>query len=135
MTISKGDRVETTGAGRTASWPRTVGTVTWVTKRSVFVTWDHSIVEDELNHDEVRVIPDEVWCPETTKESDRGPIWLDLWVLSASPVPTSSTGRRPRAPRRSTWHSLGRGGVLVCPCGNGVTPRGHVSNRFVLTGR
>ena len=54
MIICKGDKVETTGRGRTVSWPRTVGMVTRVTKRSVFVRWDHSIVEDELAHDEVR---------------------------------------------------------------------------------
>lgn len=72
QTIFKGDKVETTGTGRVVCWPRTVGTVVLVTKRSVFVQWDNSIVEDELRHDEVRKIG----------ESDAVVAGLKTWALN-----------------------------------------------------
>jgi hypothetical protein len=45
--------VKPSGNGRTAGWPKDPGTVTNVTKESVFVQWHHCAVEDELNFDEV----------------------------------------------------------------------------------
>jgi len=45
--------VKPSGKGRTAGWPQDLGTVTNVTKESVFVQWHHCAVEDELNLDEV----------------------------------------------------------------------------------
>lgn len=47
--LRKGDRVATSGKGRTASWPRSTGTVTRRRGDSVFVQWDRSIVNDEMS--------------------------------------------------------------------------------------
>jgi hypothetical protein len=45
--------VKPSGKGRTADWPKDLGTVTKVTKDSVFVQWHDCAVEDELKFDEV----------------------------------------------------------------------------------
>jgi hypothetical protein len=45
--------VKTSGKGRTADWPEHIGTVTSVTKESVFVQWDNYAVEDEMSFDEL----------------------------------------------------------------------------------
>jgi len=38
--------VKTSGKGRTADWPEHIGTVTRLTKESVFVQWHNYAVED-----------------------------------------------------------------------------------------
>ena len=45
--------VKPSGNGRTADWPKHVGTVTKVTKESVFVQWHDCAVEDEMKFDEI----------------------------------------------------------------------------------
>jgi hypothetical protein len=45
--------VKTSGKGRTADWPEHIGTVTRVTKESVFVQWHKYAVEDEMSFDEL----------------------------------------------------------------------------------
>jgi hypothetical protein len=45
--------VKPSGNGRTVDWPETFGTVTKVTKESIFVHWHDSAVEDEMNFDEL----------------------------------------------------------------------------------
>jgi hypothetical protein len=45
--------VKPSGEGRTVDWPEHLGTVTKVTKDSVFVQWHDCVVEDELNFDEL----------------------------------------------------------------------------------
>ena len=45
--------VKPSGNGRTADWPEHVGTVTRVTKESVFVQWHDCAVEDEMSFDEL----------------------------------------------------------------------------------
>jgi hypothetical protein len=45
--------VKPSGKGRTACWPKDLGTVTKVTDNSVFVQWHNCAVEDELKFDEV----------------------------------------------------------------------------------
>ena len=41
------------GKGRTVDWPENVGTVSKVTKESVFVQWHDCAVEDEMTFDEL----------------------------------------------------------------------------------
>ena len=45
--------VKPSGKGRTADWPEHLGTVTRVTKESVFVQWHDCAVEDEMSLDEL----------------------------------------------------------------------------------
>ena len=45
--------VKPSGKGRTVDWPENLGTVTRVTKASVFVQWHDCAVEDEMNFDEL----------------------------------------------------------------------------------
>jgi hypothetical protein len=45
--------VKPSGKGRTADWPKGLGTVTRVTAESVFVQWHDFAVEDEMNADEL----------------------------------------------------------------------------------
>ncbi len=56
MALKKGDRVVTTGYGRTKDWGNTVGTVTKRRGDKVFVVWEGTIfhIEDEMNINEVR---------------------------------------------------------------------------------
>jgi hypothetical protein len=57
--MKKGDRVETTGAGRTAAWMRagvTYGTVERATRRAVFVRWQGCSFSDEMDPAEVRAV-------------------------------------------------------------------------------
>lgn len=49
----KGDRVQTSGAGRTAEWGHLTGTVTQSGKRAVFVVWDGTHFEDQMSVNEV----------------------------------------------------------------------------------
>ena len=45
--------VKPSGNGRTVDWPENLGTVTKVTKVSVFVQWHDCAVEDEMTFDEL----------------------------------------------------------------------------------
>jgi hypothetical protein len=45
--------VKPSGKGRTAYWPEHIGTVTRVTRESVFVQWHDCAIEDEMNFDEL----------------------------------------------------------------------------------
>lgn len=54
QTIRKGHRVETSGEGRTARWPHGTGTVMMVRKNRVYVRWDGTHFEDEMDAREVR---------------------------------------------------------------------------------
>lgn len=56
--IKQGTRIIPSGVGRTATWPKTPGTVTRVTRRSVFVYWDGTHFEDEMLPDEVSEVTD-----------------------------------------------------------------------------
>jgi hypothetical protein len=54
----KGDRVQTSGRGRTARWPRQTGRVSRRRGNAVFVYWDGAgLVEDEMDVDEVDLLP------------------------------------------------------------------------------
>lgn len=54
--MKKGERIQTTGKGRTARWGKDQGTITRVTKGSVFVRWDGTHFEDEMEPEEVERI-------------------------------------------------------------------------------
>lgn len=54
--IRKGARIETSGWGRTARWPYGTGTVTMVRKNRVYVHWDGTHFEDEMDAGEIRLI-------------------------------------------------------------------------------
>jgi hypothetical protein len=49
-------RVETSGAGRTATWPYGKATVTKRRGQLVYVVWDGTHFEDEMDLNEVRAI-------------------------------------------------------------------------------
>jgi len=51
--IRKGYRVCTTGYGRTNKWPKQHGRVTKKRGNSVFVQWDNTHFEDEMDKREV----------------------------------------------------------------------------------
>lgn len=51
--IRKGEQVMPTGYGRTATWPRTYGRVTRATQRGIFVVWDGTHFEDQMQRAEV----------------------------------------------------------------------------------
>ncbi len=57
QTLKKGDRVITTGHGRTKNWGNTVGTVTKKLGDKVFVLWEgmRFHIEDEMHMNEVRL--------------------------------------------------------------------------------
>ena len=53
--LKRGDRIQTTGAGRTANWQHTYhGTVTRRRGNSVFVAWDNLHFEEEMFPEEVK---------------------------------------------------------------------------------
>lgn len=55
--MKKGDRITITGHGRTGTWPKgTIGTVTRKRGDSVYVYWDKTHFEDEMDIKEVKVI-------------------------------------------------------------------------------
>jgi hypothetical protein len=55
----KGDRVQTSGRGRTVRWPHQTGRVSKRQGNAVFVYWDGAgLVEDEMDVDEVELIAD-----------------------------------------------------------------------------
>ena len=54
--FQKGDKVTTSGVGRTAKWKKGTGTVTNVKGKSVFVHWDGTSFEDEMTEEEVNWI-------------------------------------------------------------------------------
>ncbi len=56
----KGDRVQTSGRGRTAHWPHQTGRVSRRQGNAVFVYWSggSGLVEDEMDVDEVELLPD-----------------------------------------------------------------------------
>ena len=53
----KGSIVTVTGEGRTRTWGNATGTVTRTTRRSVFVAWHGTCVEDEMDWAEVTLAP------------------------------------------------------------------------------
>jgi hypothetical protein len=57
QTLKKGDRVITTGYGRTKKWGNKLGTVTKRRGDKVFVLWEGTSfhIEDEMDADEVRL--------------------------------------------------------------------------------
>ena len=64
MPIRRGDRVCTSGKGRTAKWRKYCGTVTMRRKKSVFVVWDGArFTEDEMNVIEVKKVKGKVKKP------------------------------------------------------------------------
>ena len=54
--INKGARVKTSGEGRTARWKSYKGTVIKRRGNSVFVKWDGTSYEDEMDLKEVKKI-------------------------------------------------------------------------------
>ncbi len=58
MRIKKGDRVIPSGVGRTNSWGKIVGTVLQRRGNSVFVHWDGTHFEDEMDIKEVKISDD-----------------------------------------------------------------------------
>ena len=57
ITLKKGDRVITTGKGKTKLWGDVVGKVTKRRGNKVFVQWEGTSfpIEDEMDSDEVRL--------------------------------------------------------------------------------
>ena len=53
--MKKGDRVFSTGLGKTKRWKSITGTVSKITKNEVFVKWDGTSFEDELEKHEVEL--------------------------------------------------------------------------------
>jgi hypothetical protein len=57
--FKKGDRVVPSGAGRTATWPKTPGTVTRKIGASTWeVRWDGTGFDDEMGQDEIERAPE-----------------------------------------------------------------------------
>lgn len=55
--LKKGDRVTITGYGRTQFWPKiTVGTVTKRRGTQVYVQWDKTSFEDQMDMKEVKLL-------------------------------------------------------------------------------
>lgn len=50
-----GDRVTTSGMGRTSRWKFQLGTITRISGKMVFVQWEESIVEDEMKSYEIQL--------------------------------------------------------------------------------
>lgn len=64
VTPRRYDRIQTSGAGRTARWGTYTGTVIRVCGESVFVRWDCLHFEDEMNVSEVRpLVTVQPGCP------------------------------------------------------------------------
>lgn len=60
MKYKSGDRITTTGKGRTATWDRTyTGTVTGADYDVVYVRWDGAAFNDEMEPEEVRRVQEE----------------------------------------------------------------------------
>jgi len=64
QTYHLGDRVQVSGKGRTARWPRSIGTVTRIWRvmgqvMSVEVHWDGTHFGDQMDVSEVRPAPRE----------------------------------------------------------------------------
>jgi hypothetical protein len=59
QTLKKGDRVITTGYGRTKKWGNVVGKVTHRRGEKVFVVWEDTSfhIEDEMDIKEVKLHP------------------------------------------------------------------------------
>ncbi len=57
QTLKKGDRVISTGYGRTKKWGNVVGKVTHRRGEKVFVVWEDTSfhIEDEMHVDEIRL--------------------------------------------------------------------------------
>jgi cell shape-determining protein MreC len=57
QTLKKGDRVVTTGYGRTNNWGKVVGKVTHRRGDKVFVQWENTSfpIEDEMDIKEIRL--------------------------------------------------------------------------------
>jgi hypothetical protein len=51
--MKKGDIVRSTGKGKTKSWGHYIGTITKVNKDNIFVIWDGTTFEDQMNIEEV----------------------------------------------------------------------------------
>jgi hypothetical protein len=54
--MRKGDMVRSTGKGKTKSWGNYIGKVVRKRKDKVFVIWENSTFEDEMNLDEVELL-------------------------------------------------------------------------------
>ncbi len=52
--IRKGSRIETSGKGKTKEWDIHKGTVTRRSGNKVFVNWDGTLFEDEMELNEVK---------------------------------------------------------------------------------
>ena len=93
-TVRRGVRVETSGQGRTARWPHSVGTVTAVRGGRVFVQWDGTHFEDEMEAVEVQVAASQracrglcgcdgsLVCQCMCHEQFPEPVYSQGWVLS-----------------------------------------------------
>ena len=59
QTLKKGDRVITTGYGKTKNWGKVVGKVTHSRGEKVFVVWEGTSfhIEDEMDIREVKLHP------------------------------------------------------------------------------
>ena len=55
-TIRKGNRIERSGQGRTAHWPYGQGIVTMRRHGYIYVVWDGTSFEDEMEPAEVREV-------------------------------------------------------------------------------
>jgi hypothetical protein len=53
--MKKGDTVRSTGKGKTKSWGNYIGKVRRKTKDKVYVIWENTLFEDEMNFDEVEL--------------------------------------------------------------------------------
>jgi hypothetical protein len=60
--MKKGDIVRSTGKGKTKSWGNYIGEVVCKRKNKIYVLWENTTLEDEMNMDEVELIknPQEV---------------------------------------------------------------------------
>ena len=54
--MKKGDTVRSTGKGKTKSWGNYIGKVVRKTKDKVYVIWENTSFEDEMNLDEVGLL-------------------------------------------------------------------------------
>ncbi len=54
--MKKGDAVRSTGKGKTKSWGNYIGKVQKRRKDKVYVIWENSTFEDEMNIDEVELL-------------------------------------------------------------------------------
>jgi hypothetical protein len=54
--MKKGDIVRSTGKGKTKSWGHYIGIITKVNKDNIFVIWDGTTFEDQMNIEEVELL-------------------------------------------------------------------------------